>query len=66
MHLGQSCPTIQRMTAVGVAEPVRRDVLRDASSLGRALQHVANRPLLEPRTTFSRGEDGIVGAGVPA
>ena len=64
LHLGKRGAAIERVAAVGMAQPVRRYGVRDAGPLRRSLDHVADSALLQSRAGPRGGGDRVVGAGV--
>ena len=66
LHLGERRAAVERVAAVGMAQPVRRYCLGDPCPLRGALQHVPDCALGQPPAALVRGEDWIVGTGIAA
>ena len=64
LHLWQTGATLDRMRAVGVPQPMRRDLRIDAGLLCRTFHHVVHAALGKPGAALTTCEYRIVGAGV--
>ena len=66
LHLGKRGAAVERVAAVGVAQPMRRDGRGDPCALRGALHHVPDGAFSQAPTVLVGGKDRIVGAGVAA